>query len=160
MINNLLYIGSLDEKSNSYRRYNTYAKFLNQVKGINTDSYIYSSFTEKLDHHFNFGIGTIKLNLALRKIDFTKFDAVIVDNRPFLFKSTLKLIKKRNKLIKITNVLTDDPNGKYKSGWRLLKCTASYYDIHFVQRVQNIDELYSWGARKVEICFWETRLQS
>jgi spore maturation protein CgeB len=153
MFEHLLYIGSLDKKSNSFRRFQAYTEIIKNVEGIDVENYIYSSVTKKFDHHFNFGLGTIRLNLALRKLDFSKFNAVIVDNRPFLFKSTLRFIKKKNKQIKIANVLTDDPNGKYKSGWRLLKKTASLYDMHFVQRVQNIGELYGWGAKKVETCF-------
>jgi spore maturation protein CgeB len=86
-------------------------------------------------------------------LDLKKIDIVLVDNRPFIFKSTLRKIKKINPEIKIVSVLTDDPNGRYKSGWRLLKKTAPYYDLHFVQRKVNIKELHKWGAQKVEICY-------
>jgi spore maturation protein CgeB len=153
MFANILYIGSLDEKSNSYRRYKTFEHLVNKISGINVDSYIYQSITRIVDHHFNFGVGTIRLNLALRKYDYSLVDLILVDNRPFLFKSTLMFIKKKYPTIKIANILTDDPNGKYKSGWRLLKKTTHLYDVHFVQRKQNIQELKTWGAKRVETCF-------
>ena len=72
MIRGLLYIGSLNVKSNSYRRFQAYAEIISNVEGIDVEKYIYSSITKKFDHHFNFGIGTIRLNLALRKLDFSK----------------------------------------------------------------------------------------
>jgi spore maturation protein CgeB len=153
MKSNLLYIGSLDKKSNSYRRFLAYSEFLNKVDGIDIDKFIYASYTKNLDHFLNFGLGTLKLNFLLRKIDYNNYDFVIVDNRPFLFGYTLKHIKKVNSRVRIINVLTDDPNGKYKKGWRLLKNTAAKYDLHFVQRKINILELYNWGANQVEISF-------
>lgn len=117
------------------------------------ETYIYNSITKRFDHHFNFGLGTLKLNAATKAIDFSKFELLLIDNRPFLFKSTLKFIRKKYPQLKIALVLTDDPNGQYKSGWRLLKKTASLVDIHFVQRQQNVQELRSWGAKKVEMCY-------
>ncbi len=117
------------------------------------EPFIYESITKRFDHHLNFGLGTLKLNAAAKSIDFSKFDVLLIDNRPFLFKSTLNYIRDKYPNLKIALVLTDDPNGQYKSGWRLLKKTASLIDIHFVQRKQNIQELRSWGANKVEMCY-------
>lgn len=152
MINSLFYIGSLNPNSNSYRRYTTYSRILDNVSGLDIDPYIYSSVTKKIDYHLNFGIGVLKFNKALFKIDFLKYDLLLIDNRPYIFKRTLDHIRKKNPKIKIALVLTDDPNGRWKSGWRLLKKTANCYDIHFVQRKQNVCELYEWGANRVEIC--------
>jgi hypothetical protein len=95
----------------------------------------------------------LKLNAATKEIDFSKFDLLLIDNRPFLFKSTLNYIRKKHPNLMIALVLTDDPNGRYKSGWRLLKKTVSLIDIHFVQRKQNVQELLNWGAKRVEICY-------
>lgn len=153
MFNSILYIGSLNESSNSYRRFKTYEQIVKKTIGFDIDPFIYRSPTVKLDHHLNFGFGTFRLNRELKKIDFTSFDLIIVDNRPFLFNSTLNWIKNENPYIKIALVLTDDPNGKYKTGWRLLRSTANKYDVHFVQRFQNVEELLSRGANKVEICY-------
>ena len=76
MFEHLLYIGSLDKKSNSFRRFQAYTEIIKNVEGIDVEKYIYSSITKKFDHHFNFGLGTIRLNLALRKLDFSKFDLI------------------------------------------------------------------------------------
>ena len=153
MINSLFYLGSLNKNSNSYRRFQTYKQLVSQVEGLDMESFIYESITKRFDHHFNFGLGTLKLNAATKAIDFSKFELLLIDNRPFLFKTTLKYIRKKYPHLKIALVLTDDPNGQYKSGWRLLKKTASLIDIHFVQRQQNVQELLSWGANIVEMCY-------
>jgi hypothetical protein len=153
VINNILYIGSLNPNSNSFRRFETYKQLVEKVDGIDIDPFIYKSITKKFDHHLNFGIGTIHLNAIVKNKDFSNYDALIMDNRPFLFSQTLKTIKERNPTLKIALVLTDDPNGKYKSGWRLLKKSSRNIDVHFVQRMQNIEELLAWGAKRVEICF-------
>ncbi len=153
MFNSILYIGSLNERSNSYRRFKTYEQIVRKTIGFDIDPFIYRSPTIKLDHHLNVGFGTFRLNRELKKIDFTLIDLIIVDNRPFIFNSTLNWIKNNNPAIKIALVLTDDPNGKYKTGWRLLRSTAGKYDVHFVQRSQNIEDLSYWGANRVEMCF-------
>lgn len=153
MISSILYIGHLDKLSNSYRRFSTYKSLVKNVVGIDIDEYIYKSISVKFDHHLNFGIGTIHLNNEINSLNAMDFDLVLVDNRQFLFPKTLKRIKSNNPAIKIVAILTDDFNGRYKRGWRLLKKTANLYDIHFVQRTQNIEELYKWGANRVEICY-------
>lgn len=153
MINSLFYLGSLNPNSNSFRRYETYKQIIGKVEGLDIDPFIYQTITKKFDHHLNFGWGTIKLNIALRSIDFSNMDVLLIDNRPFIFKNTFEFLRKKYPILKIALVLTDDPNGKYKSGWRLLKKTAQLIDIHFVQRKQNVEELLSWGARKVEMCY-------
>jgi spore maturation protein CgeB len=153
LINSLFYLGSLNKNSNSYRRFQTYKQLVSQVEGLDIEPFIYESITKRFDHHFNFGLGTLKLNAAAKAIEFSKFDLLLIDNRPFLYKSTLNYIRKKYPNLKIALVLTDDPNGQYKSGWRLLKKTASLIDIHFVQRKTNVQELFLWGANNVEMCY-------
>jgi spore maturation protein CgeB len=149
----LFYIGHLDEHSNSYKRFLTY-KSLVDVKGfMNIDEIIYRGITRRIDHYLNFGLGSIKLNFLLRKVKVEELDVLLIDNRPFVFSSTLKNFRKRNPSLKIISVITDDPFGKYNKGWRLLKKTCSLFDLHFVQRSANINELYKYGSRKVEICY-------
>jgi spore maturation protein CgeB len=153
MISSILYIGHLDKLSNSYRRFSTYKSLVTNIIGVDIDEYIYKSISVKFDHHLNFGIGSIHLNHKIKSLNAKDFDLVLVDNRQFLFPATIKKIKRDNPTIKIAAVLTDDFNGRYKRGWRLLKKTASLYDIHFVQRIQNFEELLKWGANRVEICY-------
>jgi spore maturation protein CgeB len=149
----LFYVGHLDEHSNSFKRFQTYKSLVNVIGFVNIDEIIYRGLTRRIDHYFNFGLGTIKLNLILRKDKVKDLDVLLIDNRPFVFSSTINFLRKRNPGIKIVSMLTDDPNGKHRSGWRLLKKTARNFDIHFVQRIQNINELLALGANRVEICY-------
>ena len=149
----LFYVGHLDERSNSYKRFRVYKSIIDVVGHLDIDEVIYNSITSKFDHYFNFGIGTFRLNWILNNLELKKLDVLLVDNRPFLFRSTLKNLKKRYPNIKIVSVLTDDPFGLFNKGWRLLRDTANLYDVHFVQRSVNVKEIYKYGSPRVEICY-------
>lgn len=149
----LFYVGHLEERSNSYKRFRVYKSIVDVVGHIDIDEVIYNSITSKFDHYFNFGIGTFRLNWILNNLELKELDVLLVDNRPFLFRFTLKNLKKRYPNIKIVSVLTDDPFGLYNKGWRLLRDTANLYDVHFVQRSVNVKEIYNYGSPRVEICY-------
>jgi spore maturation protein CgeB len=154
-INNLklFYIGHLDERSNSFKRFKTYESIVDVVGQLDIDQVIYNSTTSKFDHYFNFGFGTLRLNWILNNLEINQLDILLVDNRPFIFKSTLRKLKRRFPNLKVISVLTDDPFGLFNKGWRLLISTVKHYDIHFVQRTLNINELYNLGSPRVEICY-------
>lgn len=148
-IDRILYIGSLQEKSNSYRRFLALKRIEDEVEGIDIVPFIYNSKFAKLHHHLNYGPGIKTLNKKVVETA-AKFrpTIVIVDNRPFIGKWALKkLIQFHN--AKIVNILTDDPFGLYPSGWITLKKTARLYDFYFVQRDPNIIELKRLGAANV-----------
>jgi spore maturation protein CgeB len=150
----LLYIGSLNQQSNSYRRFVALSQLGLKTMGIDTDSFIYKGPFVKFHHHLNIGPGIRRLNeKVIASIRSMNPDVLYVDNKPFLTSATLKLAKKIVPGLKIVNVITDDPFGKYGNSWRLCKSTAPYYDIHFVQRIVNVDELKQCGANQVEICY-------
>jgi len=149
----VLYIGRLNPIANSLRRFQTLEKICS-VKGVDIDKHIYNSAFKRFHHHFNIGPGIVGLNREIRNlVKANKFDIVFVDNRPFITAATLKYIKEKQPSARIVNILTDDPNGKFKRGWQLLRSTAYLYDLHFVQRQVNIEELGSWGAIRVELCY-------
>jgi len=150
----ILYIGSLNEYSNSYGRYKTLKSMGNDVTPIDTDPYIYGGLFEKFHYHLNAGPGIVTLNKKiLETIKEMVPEIIWVDNKPFLQPGTLKKIRKTMHSVKIINLITDDPTGKYRSSWRMCLRTAKYYDFHFVQREANIAELKNYGARQVEICY-------
>lgn len=121
---------------------------------IDTDPYIFGGLFEKFHHHLNVGPGILALNKKILKaIEETAPEIIWVDNKPFLRSVTLKKIRKAVPSVKIINLITDDPTGKYKNAWRLGLHTAPFYDIHFVQRNINIAELKKYGANRVEICY-------
>ena len=57
----IIYIGSLNPHSNSYRRFKTLESVGHQVTGIDIDKYIYGSIFEKFHHHLNIGPGVNNL---------------------------------------------------------------------------------------------------
>jgi hypothetical protein len=94
------------------------------------------------------------LNKKIREaVQKKRYDIVLVDNKPFLSAYTLRYIRKKQPSVRIANVLTDDPFGKFTRSWPLLKRTACLYDLFFVQRQVNVGELKRFGAKKVEICY-------
>lgn len=149
----ILYIGSLSENSNSFRRYRTLKEMGHEVTGIDIDPMIYRGRYTRIHHHFNTGPGVWALNRMARSVaaEFRP-DIVWVDNKPFLNKATLQFMRRLLPPVRIINLITDDPTGRYKYAWRLCLKTTAQYDIHFVQRKTNVQELLNHGARRVEIC--------
>ena len=122
--------------------------------GIDTDPFIYGNLFEKFHHHLNTGPGISALNRRIsQQVEELTPELIWVDNKPFVQGRTLKKIKNQLPSVKIINLITDDPTGKYKRAWRLGLHTAGYYDVHFVQRSINKKELKKYGANRVEIAY-------
>jgi hypothetical protein len=142
------------EWCNSYRRYKALSVICPQSVVINTDPYILAKYVSGLQHHFNIGPGIHLLNREIRKtIKNKKYDVIWVDNKPYISRNTLLYIKNVQPSAKIVNLLTDDPFGKFARSWKLTKATADLYDMFFVQRKVNIEELKTVGAKNVVLCY-------
>ncbi len=125
-----------------------------EVEAVDIDNTIYSGPFVKFHHHLNFGPGVNKHNKdVLKAVDKFKPHLVLVDNKPFLKSASLRKIRKLAAGVKIVNLITDDPAGKYKYAWRVCLQTVALYDCHFVQRTINITELKYRGAQRVELCY-------
>ena len=150
----ILYTGSLDPFSNSFRRYRTLEMLGHQTIGIDTDHFILGSLFTKIHYHLNIGPGIHSLNNQIIKtIKGHSIDLLLVDNKSYITKRTLTKIKSISPKTKIVNIITDDPGIGNKRSWRLALETAAFFDMHFVQRVPNIAELKSYGAKDVALCF-------
>ncbi|MEO6669110.1 MAG: glycosyltransferase [Ferruginibacter sp.] len=150
----IVYIGSLDETSNSYRRFKSLEKLGHELTGIDIDPFVYRGIFTRFHHHLNIGPGIYKLNKKVVEVIKQKEpDLLWVDNKPFLTASTLKKIRTKCPKIKIIDLITDDATGKLRYAWRLCISTAKLYDCHFVQRSVNVPELKKVGARRVEMCY-------
>ena len=156
MQNNLsiLYIGSLAGWCNSLRRFKALKEIQPATEAINTDPFILAKYISGFQHHLNFGPGIWLLNKKIREaVNNKKYDVILVDNKPYLSAYTLKFINRKYPRTQIANILTDDPFGKFSRSWPLLKKTTTLYDLFFVQRGVNREELKNRGAKKVEICY-------
>lgn len=151
---NILYIGSLASWCNSLRRYKALKEIHPGTEAINTDPYILTKYISGFQHHLNFGSGVFLLNKKIRAAIRKKcYDIILVDNKPYLSAKTLRFIKKNQPSVRVANLLTDDPFGKFTRSWPLLKRTAYLYDLFFVQRQINMEELKNREARRVELCY-------
>ncbi len=149
----ILYVGSLDQGCNSYMRYKALKKLGGTTKGIDIEPYIFDTIFLKFHYHLNIGPGISALNKKiLNALNVNTPDILLVDNKPYITSFTLKKIKKKYPAIKIINLITDDPEGRYKRTWKIFRSTLRLYDILFVQRVVNINELKARGAKRVELC--------
>jgi spore maturation protein CgeB len=149
----LLYLGSLNPNSNSYRRYKVF-KELSSVVALDTDPFIIKRFFAGVQHHYNVGPGIYSLNKKIRRlVKDTKFDIILIDNKSYVTATSLKYIKQISPNAKIVNLLTDDPFGKFTRSFGITKKTAPHFDIVFVQREVNINEFKKVGARRVELCY-------
>ncbi|HET7116173.1 MAG TPA: glycosyltransferase [Hanamia sp.] len=154
MDKSVLYIGSLAGWSNSSRRFKALKTICDNTDPIDTDPYLLPKIIVGIQHHLNRGPGIFLLNRKIREhTRRKKYDIVLVDNKPYLSKKTLRFIKSNQSSVKIADLLTDDPFGKFTRSWPLLKRTASLYDIFFVQREVNIMELKNAGANDVALCY-------
>lgn len=150
----ILYIGSLNPSSNSFRRYKTLENMGYSMIGINTDEYIYKGSFIKFHHHLNRGPGIKALNRSvIGQINKYPVNMIWIDNKSYLNGSTIKKIKSKCPDTKLLIVVTDDITGKLKYQWRLTLQNAKYFDCIFVQREVNIRELKALGAQKVELCY-------
>ncbi len=150
----ILYIGSLEKESNSRKRFLTLQKMGHVVEGIDVDPYIFIQFWLRFHYHLFIGPGIHSLNKdVLKKVQEFQPDILWVDNKPYLKSNTLKKIKYLIPKIKLANIITDDPCGRYGYCWMRVYHTFKNYDIQFVQREVNIAELKKIGTPRVEICY-------
>lgn len=149
----ILYIGSLNRWSNSFARFKALRLLHNSVDAIDTDHFLLTPFFSRIQYHFNLGPGIFLLNRRIRSMAKKRYDIVYVDNKSYVFPGTLKWLKFFNPDTQIINVLTDDPFGRYSKHWRLFKKTIPLFDIVFVQRKVNVNDLLERKAKKVEICY-------
>lgn len=149
----IVYVGSLDPQSNSFRRFKTLQQLGHRVVGLDIDPIIMHTPFSSIHYRLNIGPGIFRLNKLVRKIVCDeKPDLLFVDNKSYLTGRTLQFLKSKLPGMKLANLVTDDPTGHSKSAWRLSIKTAPFFNIHFVQRKVNISELMAAGAQKVSIC--------
>ncbi len=96
-INTILYIGSLDELSNSFMRFKTLKRMGYHVVGVDVDKFIYDSIWKSFHYHLSFGPGIKKLqSKVIDEFQKHKPSLVWVDNKTYLYENTLHDIRKIN----------------------------------------------------------------
>ena len=149
----ILYVGSLSPECNSFMRYKTLGTLGVSLAGIDTDPFIFKSIFSKIHYHWNIGPGVRSLNkIVLAMAAKTNPGILLVDNKTYITARTIKKLRKVCLQIKVVNLLTDDPEGLYGKSWRIFRQTVKMFDLVFVQRKVNINELRARGAIRVALC--------
>ena len=134
-------------------RYKTLGTLEVTLTGIDTDPYIFKSFFSKIHYHWNAGPGIRSLNKNILAVAAkTNPGILFVDNKTYITVRTLKKLRQAAPKIKLINLLTDDPEGRYGKSWRIFRQTIKMFDLVFVQRKVNIKELKARGAGRVALC--------
>ena len=150
----IVYVGSMDTQSNSYRRFRTLQEMGYSVVGVDIDQPVFNSIFSSIHYRFNMGPGILQLGATLDKVMKSAMpDILWLDNKIFVPTGVLRKCRKRNPGLRIVNLITDDVTGHAKAGWRLTLRAAPLVDFHFVQRKINVAELKPYGARNVHICY-------
>jgi len=150
----ILYVGSLQTKSNSFSRFQTLKDMGHSVEGIDIEPLLFNGHPvwSRTHHFLNIGPG---ISLTGKKVfdSFLDFqpDIIWMDNKPFIPAKTIRIMRGINPF-KLIAVVTDDAFGTYSLGWQILKKTMPLYDCHFVQRTVNVKEYLSLGAKQVFEC--------
>jgi hypothetical protein len=84
-----------------------------------------------------------------RHISKEPFDVFWVDKGTSLKASTLKWIKKQQPECRLVHLNPDDPFGVYRKGWGVFLKAVPSYDVHFVARTQNVEELARMGGQNI-----------
>lgn len=153
-LSRIVYVGSMDPQSNSYRRFATLRSMGYDMIGVDIDKPIYASISSSVHYRFNVGPGIWKLSrLTMKAVEQHRPDILWFDNKVFVRTTDLRKLKAAFPSMKLVNLITDDVTGHARSGWRLTLKSAPLMDCHFVQRQLNVDELKYFGARNSHICY-------
>ncbi len=151
---NIIYVGHLQEKSNSFARFKTLGMMGHSVFPVDIDSWLFTGHPvwDRTHHFLNFGPGIYRLGKEVLRLNRqVQADLIWMDNKPFIPAGCLRRIRQESNT-RLIAVITDDAFGKAKDGWQILKKTMPLYDFHFVQRTVNIAEYQALGANQVLEC--------
>jgi len=150
----IVYVGSMDPQSNSYRRFMTLRSMGYDMTGVDIDSHIFKSFFSSIHYRYNIGTGIWSVGKdIIRAVKLVNPKILWFDNKIFAPVTVIRYLKRESPGIVIINLITDDVTGHAKAGWRLTLRAAPLVDFHFVQRKINVTELKPYGARNVHICY-------
>lgn len=146
----IFYVAPLKFGTTSFQRYCSLCMINQKSVGIDTAIYSKASlFLYKLCLRlFNVHLDLVGTNKKIINLDFGDGDVIIIDKGLTIKPKTLKILKHRNKSIKIVSYSPDDMMNPDNQSVQYLSC-FQYYDIHFTTKSYNVDELKSIGAKKV-----------
>ncbi len=156
---NILLIGEWRSKIHEERCHNALSNLGHIVTKFKWYTYFETNnnllrFFYKFQNKYLIGPKLNKINNKIIKINLAKnFDAIFIYRGSLIKKETLIHIKKDKPNIKIIGYNNDNPFSKDYPKWlwrHFIKCIP-YYDLVCAYRIENINQLYDLGAKKVEL---------
>jgi len=149
----LLYVGSLADRSTSFRRKETLEAMGLEVRAIDPSHWLDrgTSLMRKVRIRTLIGPAVAAFNQAVMdEIEAFKPDVLWCDKALALWPTTLKRVADRGVLSVHYN--PDNPFGtRGDPGWRLFLKALPYYDVHLVPRAVNLREYAAYGAKRVHL---------
>ncbi|MHB1700747.1 MAG: CgeB family protein [Acidobacteriaceae bacterium] len=145
----ILYVGTLTQYDSALYRAWALERLGQQVIPFDVTSQKTSSLLGKVEFRLSAGPGVWQFNRdLLRAAAQHRPDVMWGDKLLYMQPSTLK--KLRSMGIALVNYTIDNPFGPRKDpGWRLYMQCIPFYDLHIVQRDQNVLDYKQRGARDV-----------
>lgn len=150
----ILCVGSHRKPSNALLRAEAFKSLGHTVENLDTSRFGY--FRKELLRRLTLGPGLpivqAVLNRALiRKIETFQPDLVFLEKSTWLKSAVLKKIRRLAlSKIKLVHYNPDDPFGHYNSRiWNTFIDAIPSYDVHFVPKIENVEEYYTHGALDV-----------
>ena len=145
----ILYVGTLTQYDSALYRAWALERLGQQVIPFDVTSQKTGSLLGKIEFRLSAGPGVWQFNRdLLRAAEQHRPDVMWGDKLLYMQPSTLK--KLRSMGIALVNYTIDNPFGPRKDpGWRLYMQCIPFYDLHIVQRDQNVLDYKQRGARDV-----------
>lgn len=104
----------------------------------------------RITHRMGYPVDYAGINQALLdQVSGYCYDIIWIETVSLIRAETLKQIRLRRPDAFLVGFIMDDPFSEYVHGWKRFRKAVRWYDVHFVIRDQNIDELKEIGARRV-----------
>ncbi len=151
----ILYVGQSTAGGTSWMRMNALKELGHDVTAIDTRPIVRLRGIKQLAFRFLNRMG-FPPDLAgandniVKQIRMKEFDIVWFDSLREISRGTLREIKRESPDTMLVSLIMDDPFSRQGHSWRRFLSAIPLYDIHFVIREQNIQELKEKGARRVE----------
>ncbi|MCP4713388.1 MAG: glycosyltransferase family 1 protein, partial [Planctomycetes bacterium] len=118
------------------------------IGGIDTRGWF--QLYRRITHRLGYPVDYASINKALlEQVTVDSYDIIWIETVNLIRAETLKRIRLRCPSAYLVGFIMDDPFSKFVHGWKRFKKSARWYDVHFVIRDQNIDELKAIGASQV-----------
>ena len=116
--------------------------------GVNTTGWFH--LYRRITHRLGYPVDNTGINQALlEQVSVYSYDIIWIETVNLIGAETLKQIRRRCPGAGLVGFIMDDPFSPKVHGWKRFQQAARWYDVHFVIREQNIDELKGIGARRV-----------